>query len=136
MQKLFIGNFCNNEMEILDLNNEMLATEKIKTKIYKKNPSYICIYNDFLYSVAEIQDNTVNSGYVLAYKIINNIYIKHHFFCNSFYKKIKGILVINTKILLSFYLHKIFFLSSCLFTFLVVVFISSSSVNIIFCICL
>ena len=72
MQNLFIGNYCNNEMEILNLNNEMLATEKFKTKIYKKNPSYICIYNDFLYSVAEIQDNTVNSGYVLAYKIINN----------------------------------------------------------------
>ena len=43
-----------------------------ESKIYKKNPSYICLNNNFLYTVAEIQDDTVNSGYILAYKIIKN----------------------------------------------------------------
>ena len=72
MSILYIGNYSNNEMNMLNINNKMLIMGTNKLKVKRSNPSYICINNEFLYSVAEIQDTIVNSGYVLAYKITDN----------------------------------------------------------------
>ena len=72
MSIIYIGNYSNNEMNILNINNKMLIMGTNKLKVKRSNPSYICINNEFLYSVAEIQDTIVNSGYVLAYKITDN----------------------------------------------------------------
>ncbi len=72
MQTVYIGSYSNKEIDVLTINNHMGIDDIYKSKIQKCNPSYLCVNDEILYSVAEIQDSVVNSGYILSYKITNN----------------------------------------------------------------
>jgi len=72
MQTVFLGNYSNNEINLVTFDNQMNIESRYKTRIQRSNPSYMCINNEILYSVSEIHDKIANSGYILAYKITNN----------------------------------------------------------------
>ena len=72
MQAVFLGNYSNNEINLVTFDNQMNIEGRYKTRIQRSNPSYMCINNEILYSVSEIHDKIANSGYILAYKITNN----------------------------------------------------------------
>ena len=64
--KMYIGNYTNKGVTIFDI-EKMHSINTEQGKII--NNSYVCINKDFLYSVSEIRDENIKSGYISSYRI-------------------------------------------------------------------
>lgn len=68
-QIVFVGNYSEQGINKLEFSNDTKLTQILKIGNLK-NSSYICKYNNYLYSVIEIEgDEKVESGYIAAYEL-------------------------------------------------------------------
>lgn len=69
-QAIFVGNYSEQGINQLEFNNENQLTETLKIGNMANN-SYICKYNNYLYSVIEIDgdEKIHDSGYITAYEL-------------------------------------------------------------------